>query len=237
MYMKPSPLVAAQPACRHIIWDWNGTLLQDGAQTMGAVSDAFRTLGIAEVTVPRHQDLFHRPVRDFFDDLAGRRLSDEEHAHLVGMFQRYYADCDLRECVGADTIEALETWASLGFTQSVLSMCPHDELTRSLGDLGLTSYFNRIEGYSGTGPDTKAAHLVAHLAAIEGLDPRSVALIGDTTDDAHAAEAAQIGCILYHSGQSALQSFERVARTGRDIVSSLLEAVALARSGRALPGH
>ncbi len=230
MSMRSSPLVAAEPTSGHIVWDWNGTLLQDGSQIMGAVAAAFRSLDLAEVTIPRHQEMFRRPVRLFFNDLAGRELSDAEYVRLYDRFQQHYAEHDLRECVSEDTIQALKVSAMLGFTQSILSMCPHQLLTVQLRDLGLEHYFGRIEGHSGSGPDAKSTHLSAHLSALDGVDPRSVVLIGDTTDDAHAATTVGVKCVLYHSGRSALQSAKRLAGTGCEMTSSLPYAVMLART-------
>jgi phosphoglycolate phosphatase-like HAD superfamily hydrolase len=70
----------------------------------------------------------------------------------------------------------------------------------------------------------KAGYLVRHLAELE-TDGRSVVLIGDSLDDADAADAAGAACVLYTGG---FTDPDRLRACGRPVAETLTEAVRLA---------
>jgi hypothetical protein len=71
---------------RHVIWDWNGTLLDDYEITARIAIDSLEHLGRTGLTA---QDIRHhhrRPLSDAFSNLLGRTVSDSE-LRLIG--ERY----------------------------------------------------------------------------------------------------------------------------------------------------
>ena len=65
---------------------------------------------------------------------------------------------------------------------------------------GLTGIFSRVDGLrTEVGGDLKAGHLARHLAEL-GLAAASVVLIGDSLDDADAADSVGARCVLYTGG-------------------------------------
>jgi phosphoglycolate phosphatase-like HAD superfamily hydrolase len=90
---------------------------------------------------------------------------------------------------------------------------------------GLDRHLSRVDGLRATvGGGPKAPHLRAHLGALGPHRPDCV-LIGDSVDDAEAADEVGAGCVLYTGGFTA----ETLLRdTGRPVARTLLEAVTLA---------
>jgi phosphoglycolate phosphatase-like HAD superfamily hydrolase len=89
----------------------------------------------------------------------------------------------------------------------------------------LTRCFTRIDGLRAmTGGGHKAEHLVAHLAALGIAGPDTV-LIGDSLDDAHAAEAVGAGCVLFAGGFTELGALRE---SGLPVATTLWDAVKLA---------
>jgi phosphoglycolate phosphatase-like HAD superfamily hydrolase len=216
----------------HLIWDWNGTVLDDGAEMIASVICAFTKAGIGRVTVDDHQRLFCRPITDFFDRLAGRRLTAAEQARLRSLFDLAYAERFPTMRLSRGVRSAMARWNRLGGTQSLLSMCPHDDLLRAVREMGVADRFSSIDGYRGTGPDTKAHHLKRHLESIGIPSPSTVVMVGDTADDADAAAAAGIEFVLYHSGPKALQGLGHfddlgvpIARTMRGAMQFAMQSV------------
>src|SRR5205807_1821814 len=78
------------------------------------------------------------------------------------------------------------------------------------------------------GGGSKTPHLAAHLDAL-GLTGPECVLIGDSVDDAHAADAVGAACVLYSGG---FTDPERLAETGRPVAHTLTEAVRLATGVR-----
>jgi phosphoglycolate phosphatase-like HAD superfamily hydrolase len=101
----------------------------------------------------------------------------------------------------------------------------HDDLIPTVTRYGLTGYFEQVDGLRvavGGGP--KAPHLVAHLAAL-GRSGADCVLIGDSVDDAEAAESVGARCVLYTGG---FTDPARLRATGRPVADSLADAVRLA---------
>jgi phosphoglycolate phosphatase-like HAD superfamily hydrolase len=207
---------------KHLVWDWNGTLLDDLSLVVAATNAVLASLAVPAITAEEHRVRFRRPVADFYADMLGRPVDDAEFARLDKMFHDTYRR-GLPTCgLAADAHAAMRAWPG---TQSLLSMWFHDELVPVVESHGLTSRFNRIDGFRGTvGGDRKARHLAAHLAGL-GLDGRSVVLIGDSLDDAAAADAVGARCVLYTGG---FTDPMRLRAAGRPVVDTLAAAVELA---------
>jgi phosphoglycolate phosphatase-like HAD superfamily hydrolase len=212
----------------HIVWDWNGTLFDDGDALVLATIDAFSLAGLPEVTRERYQAHFARPISDFYDRLAGRTLPPADHLLLDGHFQRSYARRSAAATVHRDAVGALTAWRDSNGTQSLLSMYPHEQLLGLAQLRTVAHFFARVDGMSVDESPRKEPHLRRHLAAL-GVDVRRVLVVGDSVDDMHAAEACGVRRMLYHPAERALLSPERVRDLAVPVTHDLPGAVRWAR--------
>ncbi|GAB2683672.1 HAD-IA family hydrolase [Saccharopolyspora gloriosae] len=217
----------------HIVWDWNGTLLDDGQVVIDSVAAAFADAG-HRVTREDHQRHFTRPISAFCDRLAGRALSPDELAAVLRKFDECYDLALPHVPLAEDARFTLAAWTGAGGTQSLLSMCPHDVLLPAVRRAGIESSFRHVQGRTGAAPDTKAAHIERHLAALGSPDPREVVLIGDTVDDTETAAAVGAHCVIYHSGPTALHALDHF--TGRDVPITTTLSAAVERANALLSG-
>ncbi|MFJ8010652.1 HAD family hydrolase [Streptomyces fagopyri] len=219
-------------AAAHIVWDWNGTLFHDNAAIIGATNAAFAELGLEPITLERYRALYCVPVPKFYERLMGRLPTDAEWEVMDETFHRYYAQhrtaCELTE--GAVTL--LAGWRSAGHSQSLLSMYVHDELVPLVRGFGIEPHFVRVEGRTGPSGGSKAEHMVRHIGALAGVDPRRTVVIGDAADDAVAALHVGARAVLYTGGSHGRTSLEVV---GVPVVDSLAEAVEEAERLARLP--
>lgn len=126
----------------------------------------------------------------------------------------------------ADAVDAFTRWSSTGGRQSLLSMYPHEQLIPLVEAAGIIHHFTRIDGSSGTDLAHKAPHLRRHLTA-QAIPPDRAVIVGDSLDDARAAQACGVRCVLYHPGENALHSRNHFTDTGVPVVASLTAAVQL----------
>lgn len=210
-------------ACRHLVWDWNGTLLDDLALVVSATNVALLSAGGRPTTAQAHRREFCRPITEYYRNVLGREVDETEFVRLDRAFHEAYA-LGLTTCaLAADAPAVLGSWAG---TQSLLSMWFHRDLVPTVERYGLTPYFARVDGLRapvGGGP--KAPHLAAHLAAL-GLDGPDCVLIGDSVDDADAAASVGARCVLYSGG---FTDPERLGTRGVPVAATLAEAIRLAR--------
>jgi phosphoglycolate phosphatase-like HAD superfamily hydrolase len=208
----------------HLVWDWNGTLLDDLTLVVSSTNSAFAAVGGRSVDSDEHRRTFRRPVAEFYAEVLGRAVDAEEFGRLDRIFHDAYRLGLTTTTLAADAMAAIKSWPG---SQSLLSMWFHDELVPAVETYGLTGLFTRVDGLrTEVGGDLKAGHLSRHLAELQ-ISGDDAVLIGDSLDDATAAEAVGAGVVLYTGGFTHPQ---RLRASGRPVADTLVEAVELARA-------
>jgi phosphoglycolate phosphatase-like HAD superfamily hydrolase len=206
----------------HLVWDWNGTLLDDLSLVVTATNASLADVGGPAITADEHRRDFRRPIHDYYAHVLGRPLLEGEFARLDRTFHDAYRLGLPAATLAVDALEAMGAWKG---SQSLLSMFFHDELVPAVTARGLNPHLSRVDGLRDViGGGSKAPHLKAHLAAL-GLRGPECVLIGDSVDDAHAAAEVGATVILYQGGfthESTLRA------TGHPVAPTLLDAVRFA---------
>jgi phosphoglycolate phosphatase-like HAD superfamily hydrolase len=214
---------------QHVVWDWNGTLLNDLQQVVLSVNAALAPLGAGPITADDYRAGYTRPVVLFYEHLLGRPVADDEWRQLDITFHEAYrvalADADL----APDALAAMDLVNEVGWTQSLLSMFPHQELLIALEEHGVGGHMLAIDGLRSGRGDRKYGSLVRHLENVAPklggrIDPTTVVMIGDALDDADAADGLGIKCVLYASGSHPRHKLEA---SGHPVADSLVEALLL----------
>ncbi|MDQ7808993.1 HAD hydrolase-like protein [Amycolatopsis sp. A133] len=221
----------------HLVWDWNGTLFADNRALIEATLEAFAAAGFP-VTRTLYRQHHTKAVNVFFERLAGRTLTAAEHERLLGDFRRRYTGYLGRTELAPDAAAALSRWQRTGRSQSLLSLYDHGKLLRLTAEKGIAEFFVLIDGAREPGPGRKAPRLARHLGRL-GVDPAEVLLIGDSVDDAVAAEECGARCVLYDAGEDALHTRESLDARSVPVVAGLGEAVEVALAAgrrRTIPG-
>ena len=232
--MKRGGRAAPAMEIEHIVWDWNGTLFDDQPLVASATNASLLAVGCAVPGAESYQDLYRRPLQEFYLAMVGREFSVDEWQLVEDAFSATYA-AGMSTCgLTADALAALDGWAPR--SQSLLSMYDHDKLLPLVDTLGLAARLVRVDGRPPAldyGP--KAKYLTVHLKHLAAehpdLDPAQVALVGDCVDDALAALEVGATAVLYTGGSSSRRNLE-AAGLGLPVVDTLTEAVALLRDGR-----
>ncbi|MFJ4923899.1 HAD family hydrolase [Streptomyces sp. NPDC088725] len=213
----------------HLVWDWNGTLLDDILAVVEATNVAFEEIGVEPITLDRYRELYCVPVPLFYERLIGRKPTAAEWLVMDETFHRHYAErrvaCGLTEGVE----QLLSQWKLAGRSQSLLSMFGHEELVPVVRGYGIESHFVRVDGRTGPSGGSKALHMERHLAALAGagaISPAHTVVIGDAVDDAVAAKHVGARAVLYTGGSHSRASLEAA---GVPVVDSLADAVDLAQ--------
>ncbi|MFE4695048.1 MULTISPECIES: HAD family hydrolase [Streptomyces] len=209
----------------HLVWDWNGTLLDDIHAVLGATNAAFAEVDLAPLTLEQYRETYCVPIPKFYERLMGRLPTPAEWERMDGLFHRHYTEqraaCGLTEGVE----ELLVRWLSGGRSQSLLSMYGHEHLVPVVRGYGIERHFVRVDGRTGPSGGSKALHMERHFEVLGGIAPESAVVIGDAVDDAVAAAHVGARAVLYTGGSHSRSSLEAA---GVPVVDTLAEAVALA---------
>lgn len=208
---------------KRLIWDWNGTLLDDVSAAVGALNRMLAKRGAKPITVGHYRRRFRFPVRPFYAEL-GVDLDRWDWDEICEDFHNFVLE-EPQE-IRSDAREALSAAASAGFSQCVLSALRQDKLSAAISSNGLDRFFDCVFGVDnldGASKLQRGRELMAHL----GGDADGVVFIGDTLHDAEVAHELGGRCVLVGCGH---QSAERLAASGCPVAASLTEAVATAQS-------
>jgi phosphoglycolate phosphatase len=212
-----------------ILWDWNGTLLDDGVFGLEIINAMLRRRGLREPDRAEHGRLFDFPVRRYYErlgfDFAAEPFETVSH-EFVDAYVAGASSCALRE--GAE--ETLAWARERGLRQSVLSASRQDYLERFVGHYGLRDYFDELLGIDSVHAPGKSGRGREWIREA-GIDPARVLLIGDTVHDSEVAEAMGIDCWLVEGGHHAA---ERLTESGRRCLPDL--AAVRAAIGETLSG-
>ena len=206
---------------KRLIWDWNGTLLDDVAAAVGALNRMLVKRGARPITIEHYRRRFGFPVRPFYAEL-GVDLAKWDWDEICEDFHTFVLEEP--QAVRPDARAALELAASLGFRQSILSALRQDKLEAALSANGFLGFFDRIFGVDnldGASKLDRGRELMASL----GPAADAPVFIGDTLHDAEVARELGGRCVLVSCGH---QMPDRLAVAGCPVAATLADAVRLA---------
>lgn len=204
----------------HIIWDWNGTLLDDAWLCVEVMNGMLSKRSLPGLTLDMYRSIFNFPVRDYYLKLGFD--FDHEPFEKVGMEFMVLYNQRQKECHLHAEVKHLLPFCQLkGYRQSVLSAREQNELLSEIVDLGVRSYFNQVRGlddHYAHGKTDVGYRLVRDL----GIPRHEMIFVGDTLHDAEVAGELGIDCILIPNGH---HSEQRIRSAGFPVFSSLTEFV------------
>jgi phosphoglycolate phosphatase len=203
---------------RHVIWDWNGTLLDDLDLCIDIMNGLLRRRGLPLMDRARYHAVFDFPVRAFYECLGFdfRRDSFEElSAEFISGYEARREETRLHP--GARKI--LTALQLAGVTQSILSAYRADTLREIVDHFGLTPCFMRLIGLDNIYAHSKTELGRAWVAEL-GLPGKDILMIGDSLHDGEVAEALGVDCVLVAAGH---HPAERLRQRGGRVLSGLDE--------------
>ena len=201
-----------------IIWDWNGTLLDDAEICREAINKMLKARNLPELSLVKYREVFTFPVIDYYKEVGfdfTREPWEPVAMEFINLYLNALPSCGLTPFA----TETLETFKSKGYRQAIISAMQHDALIKSVSELGIYDYFDYIGGigdhYGGGKIDNARNYFTS-----SGIDPVNTTLIGDTLHDSEVAAGLQCKCILVATGH---QSFDRLFKTGLPVIHNLSE--------------
>ncbi|MDQ8196024.1 HAD family hydrolase [Coraliomargarita sp. SDUM461004] len=212
---------------KHVIWDWNGTLLNDTSLCVEVLNGLLARRGRASITDVDYRANFGFPVIHFYEYLGFDTdvdSFDQVSREFIGDYEaRWFQECALHADVG----QLLAALTELGLTQSVLSAAKQEALDSGIRHYGIRSHFTGLAGTDNIYAQGKVARGRSWIEQLPWR-PEEVVLIGDTLHDFEVAEAIGAECILLSHGH---HSAERLAVTGKPVLGSMSELLDLLQQG------
>ncbi|MGP1446851.1 MAG: HAD family hydrolase [Candidatus Limimorpha sp.] len=211
---------ALQHHYRTIIWDWNGTLLDDVDISIAATNMLLEERGLPLLDKKRYQEVFDFPVKDYYARI-GFDFSKYPFEIPGKQFMANYKALSAQARLNGEALSTLMQIRGLGCQQLMLSAMEDSLLKKMIADYGLTPYLDHVFGIADDFANTKV-YLGKRMVMQMNIDPRYTLMVGDTLHDAEVATECGFDCVLFSGGHFLRK---RLESSGRRVIDSLDELI------------
>jgi phosphoglycolate phosphatase len=196
---------------KHVIWDWNGTLLSDLQHTIDTVNHFLKARQLPVLDRRSYKDVFGFPIRSYYENI-GFDLNAESFEDLCREFVDLYMggvfSCELHP----EARDLLKQVKSAGKVQSILSASDQESLTRMIAHFGIGGFLDNVYGIA----DKFAASKVGRgreLIKNSGVAPTETILFGDTDHDLEVGHDLGVEVILLAHGHQSAEKLRKLHHT------------------------
>lgn len=200
-----------------IIWDWNGTILDDTEATRRIADKMLTERGLKPFSdLDAYRTVFGFPIKDYYAK-CGYTFETESYEKVADEFVVLYAEAFKTCPLMQGAVETLSALKKAGFRQVLLSATKQSQLLEQTACFpSLKPFFTDILGIQDHYAFSKA-HLAEDFIASCSLEPEETLFIGDTDHDCEVSSAVGAPCLLIANGH---QSRERLLKTNAKAVFS-----------------
>lgn len=202
-----------------IVWDWNGTILDDVEYNLLIVNTLMQNRGMKPITLDVYRSAFKMPIKNFYTDI-GFDLKKENFVNLAAEYNALYKSGFSRIPLTEGVLEVLEHFYQKGIHQYIVSATEQNSLHAQVKEKKLEKYFTQVVGnddFSVVSKTDKALELKKRIGS-----GTVILFAGDMDHDFEAAHAMGADCVLYTGGH------QKVAEDSRwSVIQSMKELLSL----------
>ena len=203
---------------KHIIWDWNGTLLNDNWLSIKAINILLEKYDLPPINKEKYLEIFTFPVIEYYKKL-GFDFNKTPFSIVGTEFIKEYTnrmfEVDLQD--GAQ--ETLNYFYKIGISQSLLSAAKQKMLDDLMKFHKLEKYFLKVSGLTDHYAKSKVNAGKSWIKELK-YDPQDVLLIGDTMHDVEVADEIGTECMLIAQGHA---TYDWLKSSGKNVFHNLHE--------------
>lgn len=206
--------------CKHIIWDWNGTLFDDVNWCIKVINKMLAKRGMEKLkNISEYHAVFCFPVIDYYRNV-GFDFTVEPFEALAEEFMELYRSDKSGYCkLFPDALTVLETIKNANISQVLLSASNLSVLLSQMSEFDISGFFDEMLGLTDIYAKSK---IDIGLDYIKRNKTTDAVLIGDTKHDFEVAQALGVDCILISNGH---QSREQLLSCGVPILNEISDVV------------
>ncbi len=202
----------------HIIWDWNGTLLNDISASLASVNDMLALRGKPPMNIDYYRECISVPIIGFYEKAFD--MENEDYNLIIKQYNEGYLR-HLDECKLTDgVVEVIDYFEKQGSKQAVISSSNNNQLIQNVTKYGIFDRFDAVLGAEDFYAGSKIERAENYLKN-SGENCR-VLVIGDIFHDAEMAEKLGADCVLLTSGH---ENRERLYGAKATVISDVRELI------------
>lgn len=209
----------------YILWDWNGTLLDDTSAALGTLNAMLARRGKPAISLDFYRDHFGFPVKPFYTR-CGFELESEDWDAIAREYHETYRH--LPKTLNDEALSALELIRRANGRQSIISALRQDLLEADTRRAGIQSEMEFIVGtdnLDGGSKMERAHELLRRIRRAHPHDDLHLTMIGDSLHDKEVADALGVACVLCSQGSHAAWRLRGIAPTEETLTSAVRRAL------------
>ena len=202
---------------KHIIWDWNGTLLDDAWLFVDIMNSVLKNRNMNTITLEIYRDIFGFPIEEYYKKLGfdvEKEAFQQTGLEFIKAYEKKRYEAELYPLVKSILSKLT---SSLNIQHSILSAQHQSLLDDLTKHYNIRKYFIEINGLNNYLANSKLDEGIKWMQKIR-LNTQQVLFIGDTYHDYEVAQALGIDCILLSHGHTC---HSRLIKTGATVIREL----------------
>lgn len=191
----------------HILWDWNGTLLDDVGISIDCVNILLKNLKLEPTNLQEYYEMMEIPMRKYYENLFSARGVEFKYELCTENFQKSYPKLIDKASLMDGALQMLEYFKTNGAKQFIVSSFEKTRLIKYVKSFGVSDFFEEISGDDDIHVGSKSGRATA---LVKGIDRDKILYIGDTEADVITADDVGCDCVLIckgHQPRSVLEKF------------------------------
>ena len=196
---------------KHIIWDWNGTLVNDGWLFVELMNLVLEKRNLPKITLSDYKNTFCFPLEKYYQRL-GFDFNKESYLVPSLEFIKLYDKNKYRAELYPGAVELLANLKQKSIKNYLLSAQNHDSLLELINYYGIGNLFEKIQGTNNLHARGKPL-LASGLLQSENINQKTVLFIGDTNMDLEIAfknKAPALGLTFGHQSEGRFSQTNKV---------------------------
>ena len=195
---------------KHIIWDWNGTLINDAWLFVDVINKILKENDMNIINVKKYKKIFGFPIKNYYEKL-GFDLTTKSFEKLGLQFIEEYKKRLFDAQLYPMTENVLLKLSSLKIKHHILSASHQKILNSQIKHYKIKKYFSNVMGINNYYANNKIKEGIKLMEKLN-VNEKDVLFIGDTKHDHEVANMLNVDCLLISHGH---HSYSRLLKTNK----------------------
>jgi len=203
---------------KQIIWDWNGTIINDAWLGVEAINTVLDSRKLPLLNLEKYRDVFGFPVKDYYERIGFNFKTDPFDVvgtEFMNIYNLRRFECSLFE----NAFKLIEKLFEYGISHLILSARKSKELFEDIEFYGITHFFTQICGLDDHYGGSKV-EIGKKAISASRISKEQTIMVGDTLHDVEVAQSIGVDCVLISGGH---QSKNKLLEAKVPVLDSLAE--------------
>jgi len=182
----------------HIIWDYNGTVLDDAYTSVLAVNEMLAARGLPKTNLEVYKKTLTMPLTEYYKTVG---IYTDDIAVLSQEFRGYCKKHGDSSRIFDGVYDVIAFAKSLGIKNILLSSLYNEHLIEETKKYCIDGWFDTVSGLLDKNLGSKS-DTARRIFKEQGINPKNVLFIGDLVTDAITAKEVGADCILIPNGHT-----------------------------------